>query len=324
MTWPSVDELAAAAAEYRSNWWRTNDDALQVVNDRATYPRLRAELSGASGVGQIVTTAQIYRPDHGGDPDDRPYLPQRVRVHQRIVDACVPPATTAATHSGTAGITATAAASNETASTTEVDAVPDAARHQDDVPTAFFTIGCMGAGKSSVLRSIVDRHRTSRAWDTGPPPASIIDADRVREMLPEYADGLGSEVVVPECYDVTYRDVFDRALARRADIIYDTIGRLSSIRDNIVLLHESGFDIHVLHATCALDVCEQRTVQRALEGDGRLVPAGMLPRAAADSEEALAALRSEGFPLAGWAVVDTTDMSAPTLLEGTKPWTDLL
>lgn len=319
MRWSSVDELDAAAAEYRSNWWRTNDDALRVVNDRATYPRLRAELSGASGVGQIVTTAQIYRPDHGGDPDDRPYLPQRVRVHQRIVDACVPPATGTGT-----GTTNSDASSTGTASTTGADPAAGAAPQEDDVPTAFFTIGCMGAGKSSVLRSIVDRYRASRAGDTGPPPASIIDADRVRQMLPEYADGLGSEVVVPECYDVTYRDVFDRTLARRADIIYDTIGRLSSIRDNMVMLHESGFDIHVLHATCALDVCEQRTVQRALERDGRLVPAAMLPRAAADAEEALAALRSEGFPLAGWAVVDTTDMSVPTLLAGTNPWTELL
>ncbi len=174
-----------------------------------------------------------------------------------------------------------------------------------------------------MLRGVVDRYRTNYSGLTGPRPASIIDADRVRQLLPEYAAGLGAFVVEEECYYLTYGETFDRAVARRADIVYDTIGRLTSIRENLELLHERRFDVHVLHATCSLDLCQQRTEHRALNVDGRLVSPGMLKRAAADARDTLAALLSEGFPLAGWAVVDTTDVTVPTLVDGTRMWSDL-
>jgi adenylate kinase family enzyme len=291
--WSSRDELEAAVAAYQSDWWRTNQDALDVIDDRSAHPGLRARVSAISAVGQMVTTADIYRPSHAGAPDDRPYLPQRKEVHQSIVADCV--------------------------------ARPPAHRHggaSSTKPSAFFTIGCPGAGKTSVLRTIVNRYRAHRAGPADRGPASIIDADRVRQLLPEYAYGRGSRVVDEECYYLTYGDVFDRALDTGADIIYDTIGRLTSIRDPLERLRSSGYDLHVLHATCPVNLCEQRTQQRALDVDGRLVPPGMLPRAASDAQEALAALRTERFPLAGWAVVDTTDMSASTLIEGTVPWTE--
>lgn len=296
MTWSSLEELEAATADYQANWWRSNEEALQIVGERTAHPGLRAEVTVISNRGEVVSTDRIYRP---GVPDDRPYLPERRAVHEHIVANCVAPAAAEAT------------------SSTTTDADP---------PTAFFTIGCPGAGKTSVLRKIVERHRTHSADAAAagvPAPYSVIDADRVRQLLPEYAGGLGSLVVANECYDLTYGDVFDRALARRADIVYDTIGRLSSIRDYVERLRSAGYDIHLLHASAPLDRCQERTEHRALEVDGRLVPAGMLERWANDADEALAAMVSEGFPLRGWAKFDTTDIAIPTLIEGTTPWSEL-
>lgn len=288
MTWSSREELEAVVVDYQKNWWRENQNALDVINDRTAHPGLHAQVTAISALGQMVTTAHIYRPHHPGTSDDR-YLAERTAVHERVIRNCVPP---------------------EAADT--------------GPPSVFFTIGCPGAGKTSVLRTIVNRHRQHLAGTADASPPSVIDADRVRQLLPEYADGRGAFVVEEECYDLTYGGVVDRAVARRADLVYDTIGRLSSIRENLELLRSAGYEIHVLHARCSLDLCRERTERRALEVDGRLVNPAMLVRADDDAADAMRAILSEGFPLAGWAAVDTTDMAAPHLIEGTAPWSELL
>ncbi len=288
--WESREVLAAAVVDYQANWWRHDTDALAVLNDAAAHPGLRGQILATSSLGQMVTTAAVYRPTHPGAPDDRPYLPERTDIHEGIVEDCVPSAAVAGSGH----------------------------------PSAYFTIGCPGAGKTSVLRDIVDQHRRRTAPDGRPAPFSVLDADRVRQSLPEYADGLGAFVVEEECYFITYGEVFVRAVASRADMVYDTIGRLSSIRENLGLLHAEGYEIHVLHARSAVDLCQERTERRALEVDGRLVNPAMLQRAADDAEQAIAALIGESFPLAGWAKIDTTEMAVPTLIDGTSPWPELL
>lgn len=287
--WQSLEVLQAAVVDYQSTWWLHDEDALAVITDAATHPGLRGQILATSALGQIVTTAAVYRPTHPGAPDDRPYLAARVLIHERIVADCV----------------------------------PSRADIGSEHPAAYFTIGCPGAGKTSVLRDIVDQHRRSVAPGQRATPFSVIDADRVRQSLPEYADGLGAVVVEEECYHLTYGDVFERAVSSRADIIYDTIGRLSSIRENIDLLREEGYEIHVLHARSPLELCQERTEHRALSIDGRLVNPGMLQRAADDAEQAIGALVGEGITLAGWARIDTTDLASPTLIEGTFPWSEL-
>jgi Zeta toxin len=292
-TWTSREELEAAVVAYQRHWWRRDDDALAVINDRAAHPGLRSQILTISSLGEIVTTSDVYRSDHPGALEDRPYLAVRTPVHERIIADCVPP-----------------------------DSDPlDTSTEQ---PAAYFTIGCPGVGKTSVLRRIVNQHRSALAGGAEPRRCSIIDADRVRQLMPEYHDGLGAFVVEEECYALTYGDMFDRAAARRADIIYDTIGRLPSIKENLEFLAADGYDIHVLHATSDLDLCAERTEQRALKVDGRLINPAMLERAANDAAETIGALLAEGFTLAGWARIDTGDMTVPTLIEGTSPWSERL
>ena len=291
MTWASREDLEAAVVEYQRNWWRTDDAALEVIDNRTSHPALRPHVNATSALGQVVTTADIYRPYSPGAPGNRPYLDERADVHERIIENCVP---------------------------SILDPTPTAP------PAAFFTIGCPGAGKTSVLRNTVERFR-QRGHDTSTPHrASIVDADRVRQSLPEYSGGLGAFVVEPECYDITYGPLFDRAVARRGDIIYDTIGRLTSIRDYLDILRTGGYAIHVLHASSPLDLRRERTEQRALRVDGRLVDPAMLERAANAAAEVIGALLGEDFPLAGWADIDTNDMDNPALINGAEVWKGLL
>ena len=287
-SWESRDALEAAVVDHQANWWRDDPDALAVINDSTTHPGLRGQILATAELGQIVTTAAIYRPTHPGAPDDRPYAEVREPVHDRIATACVP-----------------------------------SKRNGTERPVAYFTMGCPGAGKTSLLRGIVEEQRRRASPDTTPEPMSVIDADQVRQSLPEYADGLGAVVVQEECFYLTYGRVFDRAVKSRNDIVYDTIGRLTSIRDNLDLLRSEGYEVHVLLARSPLELCEARTESRALNVDGRLVPPSMLRRAAEDAEQAMGALVGEGTTVAGWAKIDNTDMAAPSLIDGSSPWADL-
>ena len=136
-------------------------------------------------------------------------------------------------------------------------------------------------------------------------PLAIVEPDQVRPALPEYASGLGSVVVGVECYDVTYDQVFPAALATRADLVYDTLGGIDSIRPNIERLIDAGYQVHVLRAVAPLDMRRARTLDRALARDGRLVPEWLLENTAAAAAETVRVLRRDNVPLAGWAEIDT-------------------
>ncbi len=96
---------------------------------------------------------------------------------------------------------------------------------------------------------------------------SRIAADEVREALPEYADGLGNELVTPECFDVTYGPVFDAVLNAGHDIVFDTIGTLNAAGqvtagEHLRRLCDAGYLVDVLLAEAPLPVCIERARAR--------------------------------------------------------------
>jgi predicted ATPase len=282
--WRTRAELEEATADYQRDWWRTDIAARAIIDDHVRHPRVRGTVAAHAASG-IVTTADVYKAPTPGSP--RPsYLAQRATIQAAITAQCLAP------------------------------------QPAPGPPVVYFTIGCPGAGKTTVLRSIVDRTRSQVQPD--PPLYSIVDADRVRQQLPEYADGLGAFVVQEESFDITYGPVLDAAIDLRADIVFDTIGRLASVRDTLDRLHAERYRIHVLLARSTVDLCAERTERRALTVDGRLVNPASLRGWIADADETLAALLREDFPLAGWAIIDTADMSRPTLIDGSALWQQLL
>ncbi len=190
---------------------------------------------------------------------------------------------------------------------------------------AFFTIGCVGAGKTTVLRPLVHAYR-SVVHGRGPASLSRIAADEVRESLPEYADGLGSAVVQAEAFAITYGPLFHDARASQLDMVYDTIGTearpgATGFADAIRQLKADGYQVHVLLVQTPLHLCLTRAEQRALTSDGRLVEPEFLHFVYEQPQRALERLRAEPGLLDGWVIVDGSgSATAPPMTDASDRW----
>ncbi|MET9759887.1 zeta toxin family protein [Streptomyces sp. NPDC006372] len=182
---------------------------------------------------------------------------------------------------------------------------------------AYIFIGMPGAGKTTCLRRMVDVHRVQLGAGEG---LLVVSADDIREKLPEYAHGLGSGVVQREAVHLTYGVDYRRALESSNDLAVDSIGRAVYVDEWVADLTEIGCDVHVLAAMCAVEVATERMRSRALS-TGRFLPSEIISDALGDVEEAADRLQSADWPVASWAVVDTSeDNVPPQLIEGTSPW----
>lgn len=192
-------------------------------------------------------------------------------------------------------------------------------------PTAYFTIGAMASGKSSRLRPVVHLHRKYRDG-AGPSSLSRVDADEVRESLPEYHDGRGSLVVQQECFDVTYDLVYPAARDAKMDIVFDTIGRIIhpdiiSFAESLRDLKANGYEIQVLLADAPLEVCVERAQRRALEEKGRLIEVELQKSMHGQPEACLHRLRAETGLLDGWVIFDTySSERVPPIVDGSTEW----
>jgi hypothetical protein len=197
--------------------------------------------------------------------------------------------------------------------------------HQPSSPAAYFTIGGMASGKTSRLRRIVHEHRAIRI---GADPSSLsrIDADEIRQALPEYRDGRGSAVVNTECFDITYEMVYPAVRDAGMDLVYDTIGRIIPPNDisfgpNLVELKSCGYLIYLLLAEAPLEVCVQRAKRRALEENGRLIDIHDQQLSHGDAPKCLERLLAEPGLLDGWAVFDTYSKEGTVpILDGSEDW----
>jgi hypothetical protein len=196
-----------------------------------------------------------------------------------------------------------------------------------DPPAAFFTIGGVGAGKTTVLRPLVHAYREVVHGRTRG-SLSRVAADEVREALPEYADGLGSTVVHAEALMVTYGPVYDAARSAGHDLVFDTIGTAPrpgdrGFEDSLRELKTDGFEIHVLLVQTPLDLCLERAELRALTVNGRLVDPDFVRGVHDQPVQALERLRATPGLLDGWIIVDGSGPgSAPSMLEGSASWED--
>ncbi len=182
-------------------------------------------------------------------------------------------------------------------------------------PLVYLTLGPMGAGKTSRLRALVHAHRRRRGV-TDPASLSRIAADDVREALPEYADGLGNELVTPECFDVTYGPLFEAVLNAGHDIVFDTIGTLNAAGqvtagEHLRRLRDAGYLIDVLLAEAPLPVCIERARARALSDNGRLINVEQHEITHEQPARVLRRLLEEPDLVREWVVVDTYSAHVP-------------
>ena len=192
-------------------------------------------------------------------------------------------------------------------------------------PAAYFTIGSMGAGKTTTLRRFVDAHRavTASAERTS---LSRVAADDIRGALPEYRQGLGSAVVHEECLNIAYEHLYPAARDARTDLVFDTIGTIDdndvvSFAESLRELRMAGYATHVLLADAPLDVCLKRVEQRALAVDGRLISPLTLRSLHPQPRQVLDRLRAAEDLLDGWAIFDTSTPAAiAPIVDGTDEW----
>lgn len=191
-------------------------------------------------------------------------------------------------------------------------------------PSAFFTIGCMGAGKTRMLGPLANAYRAVVLGRTSQP--SRVAADAVRVALPEYGHGLGSRVVEGEAFTITYGQVFPAARDSRRDIVYDTIGRMlpsgqAGFETNLRELRAAGFGIHVLLVNTPFAMCVERAEQRALHEDGRLVRLADQQAVYDHPGRCLRRLEAEPGLVDDWIMVDGSGPpDAPPMQDGNGAW----
>lgn len=161
-------------------------------------------------------------------------------------------------------------------------------RPRHSPPEALFLAGGPAAGKTTLLNFL-----------TRPPDAVLVDLDRLREEIPEYAELRDRDP--EEAANLTQREAGDivrqgsaLALVRRHNVVLDQVGGdddgqfTSRLRAALHL----GYRVRVCYATVSLNEALARE-QRRFESEGRRVPAGVLRRKHAQASRGLAAVAAQ-------------------------------
>ena len=112
-------------------------------------------------------------------------------------------------------------------------------------------IGLPGSGKSSSVANPLSQKFKSL----------IIDADNAKEMLPEYNNGLGSDIVHKESKEIALR-VINIAIDRNINIVYSIVGKsINSITNIADYAKTKGYNVN-LHL---VEIEPSRAAVRAME-----------------------------------------------------------
>ena len=180
-------------------------------------------------------------------------------------------------------------------------------------PHLYVTLGMPGSGKTRTLRQVALRHARTAAGRAV--TVAVSDADAIRERLPEYAAGRGSEVLQDEVAVLAYGEASypaggglqQRILAATpgtAVLVVDVVGDQRYLPATVVSLADDGWQVFLLQAECPVETCIERVRRRAV-ATGRVVDLAYVRSAAARPARALKAAVATGR-VAGWAQIDTS------------------
>jgi predicted ABC-type ATPase len=247
----------------------------------ARDPELRAAVSAQVAAQRPVSTDVIYR------CDDR-WLPERLDQHRKLIERLM----------------------SRSASGEEQNGGPVVGS-----PQAVILLGLPGSGKSSQLQPIA-RELIRRTSDR---PHDVVDADQVRASFPEYADGLGSEILQVETAYVAHDRLLEEAHRQRANIILDTVGDPDRTVKELRYLIKAGWSVWCLGASVDLRIALSRARRRALR-DGRYVPLDYIKSVGERPVRAFDAVRLSPLPVTGHCLLDTSGShgSVPVVLKSSN------
>ncbi len=147
---------------------------------------------------------------------------------------------------------------------------------------AVLVIGGPGSGKSTLALKIARRER-----------AAIVDADLVKETLPEYEDGRGTQAVHRESAEIAHL-VADAFIARGENFIWPRTGSTSaSIRRIAEAVKQHGYAVDLINVDVSEDEAARRVVKRFLE-TGRMVQARVVKNARERARNTYVVLKRDG------------------------------
>jgi predicted ABC-type ATPase len=159
---------------------------------------------------------------------------------------------------------------------------------------AVLVIGGPGSGKSTLALKIATRDR-----------AGIVDADLIKEALPEYDDGQGTQAVHRESAEIAHL-VANEFILRGENFIWPRTGSTaSSIRRIAEAAKAHGYSVDLINVDVSEDEAARRVVKRFLE-TGRMVQARVVKDARARAHNTYEELKREGVA-DRYAELDSSD-----------------
>lgn len=127
-------------------------------------------------------------------------------------------------------------------------------------PVATIILGPPASGKSMIANPL------ARKYD-----AAILDPDEVKKIMPEFADGIGSNATHVESKRIT-QDLRDLMIANRNNIVVPTVGaKPEKISRQIADYKKAGYKVNLVDVAVPADEALRRMLLRFL-GSKKLIP----------------------------------------------------
>jgi len=127
-------------------------------------------------------------------------------------------------------------------------------------PVATIILGPPAAGKSMIANPL------ARKYD-----AAILDPDEVKKIMPEFAEGIGSNATHVESKRIT-QDLRDLMIANRNNIVVPTVGaKPEKISRQIADYKKAGYKVNLVDVAVPADEALRRMLLRFL-GSNKLIP----------------------------------------------------
>ncbi len=148
-----------------------------------------------------------------------------------------------------------------------------------------FVLGLPAAGKSTAITPLTDGIVTERSLtidSEGQGKYVLVDADEIKKFLPEYNNGLLSEIVHKESSTIYY-NLINKSLKNNANICFSTVGSHSNYlkelyQKKVKIYDDAGYKIIVVFVDVPVEIAKVRNIGRT-KATGKYFPNSEIEKA---------------------------------------------